>query len=323
MNDGGQIQDLTCTGGFQAYCCTGFVPSSITNSGNLVLYGQTPALSKRDGSNHGLSLYVRDHAVEKRAIPGLLISGLGALCLADAIPAALLAPLTFGLSLAAEGAICAVAAVAAAATAAIIGFAILLTVFGWIFGGSPSKPNAGVPTTVAGRSSYGQWPILDFSGGTTTINCDCVVTYTCRYGMGWDEICDNQRWGIDKLLNGKTVYQPLTVSRAAGANQGLWSGQRKEAYRTAAQLKLPGVTWRCQVDEFPMGNLAESGNNGPQACRLVNGPANGRQGNDCQMWKLAQWKPCSTYRAAVCNSNDGGPPATWYVKQKLPSCDHI
>ncbi|KFY85211.1 hypothetical protein V498_07750 [Pseudogymnoascus sp. VKM F-4517 (FW-2822)] len=311
MNDGGQIQDLTCTGGFQAYCCTGFVPSSITNSGNLVLYGQTPVLSKRDGSNHGLSLYVRNHAVEKRAIPGLLISGLGALCLADAIPAALLAPLTFGLSLAAEGAICAVAAVAAAATAAIIGFAILLSVFGWIFSGSPSKPNAGVPTTVAGRSSYGQWPILDFSGGTTTINCDCVVTYTCRYGMGWDEICDNQRWGIDKLLNGKTVYQPLTVSRAAGANQGLWRGQRKEAYRTAAQLKLPGVTWRCQVDEFPMGNLAESGNNGPQACRLVNGPANGRQGNDYQMWKLAQWKPCSTYRAAVCNSNDGGPPATW------------
>lgn len=193
MDDGGQIQDLTCTGGFQAYCYTGFVPSSITNSGNLVLYGQTPALSKRDGSNHGLSLYVRDHAFEKRAIPGLLISGLGALCLANAIPAALLAPLTFGLSLAAEGAICAVAAVAAAATAAIIGFAILLSVFGWIFGGSPSKPNAGVPTTVAGRSSYGQWPILDFSGGTTTINCDCVVTYTCRYGMGWDEICDNQR----------------------------------------------------------------------------------------------------------------------------------
>lgn len=103
----GRESNFGFTGGFQAYCCTGFVPSSITNSGNLLLYGQTPVLSKRDGSNLGLSLYVRDHAVERRAfaLPGLLISGLGlgSLCLADLIPSILSIPLSFGLSLAAEG----------------------------------------------------------------------------------------------------------------------------------------------------------------------------------------------------------------------------
>lgn len=326
VNDGGQLEDLTCTGGYQAYCCTGFVPSSITNSGNLNLYGQTTTtVSKRDGSNNGLVLYAGGRAVEKRGagLTALIAGQLGALCVADAIPSAIGAVLTFGLSLIGEGAVCAAAALAGLATAAIIGWSILSSIGGWLFGGSPSKPNVGVPTTVAGRSSYGQWPIFDFSGGTTTSTCDCAVTYTCSYGMGWDEICDNQRWGINKLLNGRTVYQPLTTSRAVGANQALWKGQRIEAYRTAAQVKLLGSRYRCEVDEFPMGNLAESGNKAPQACRLVNGPANGKQGKDYQMWKLAQWKPCSTYRSAVCNSRDGGPPATWYVKPKLPSCEHI
>jgi hypothetical protein len=218
---------------------------------------------------------------------------------------------------------CIVGGIAAVASAAIIGYQILSSVVGWIFSGTPAQPNAGVPTTVAGRANYGQWPILNFGSGQTTSTCDCVITYTCRYGMGWDEICDNQRWAIDKLLNGKTVYQPLTTSRAVGANQALWKGQRIEAYRSRAQVKLQGSRYQCEVDEFPMGNLAESGNKAPQACRLVNGPANGRQGNDYKAWKTAQWKPCLTYRSAVCSIHDDGSPATWYVKQKLPSCDHI
>jgi hypothetical protein len=148
--------------------------------------------------------------------------------------------MSFGLSLIGEGTVCAAAALAGLATAAIIGWSILSNIVGWLFSGSPSKPNVGVPTTVAGRAAYGQWLILDFSGGTTTSTCGCVVTYTCRYGMGCDEICDNERWGINKLLNGRTVYQPLTTSRAVCANQALWRGQRIEAYRTRAQLRLPG-----------------------------------------------------------------------------------
>ncbi|KAJ6088215.1 CAZyme family GH18, partial [Penicillium sp. IBT 16267x] len=281
MNDGGQIEDLTCTGGYQAYCCTGFVPSSITNSGNLLLYGQTSVLSKRDGSNHGLSLYVGGHTVEKRGLP-LLASELGALYLADAFPSALSAVFTFGLSIAAEGVICATAAIAGVATAAIIGFSILSSLIRWIFGGSPSKPNVGVPTTVAGRTA-----------GDTSTSCDCEVTYTCRYNMGWDEIYDNQRWGINELLNGQTVYHPLAAGdRAIKRKQLQWKNQRKNSYRTAAQKRAgTGERPRCEVDEFPIGNLKESGNNAPQVCSLVNGPANGNQGNDYQKWKLAAFGP--------------------------------
>ncbi|CRG92683.1 hypothetical protein PISL3812_09747 [Talaromyces islandicus] len=157
-NDGEQIEDLTCTGGFQAYCCTGFVPSSITNSGNLLLYGQTPVLSKRDGSNHGLSLYVRDHALEKRTFSPACYSPDWDLSLADTIPAALLAPFTFGLSIAAERATCALTTAAAVATTTIVSFSII-SIIGWIFGVSPSEPNIGVPTTIAGKASaFGPLP---------------------------------------------------------------------------------------------------------------------------------------------------------------------
>ncbi|RMJ26207.1 Chitin recognition protein [Aspergillus sp. HF37] len=163
-NEAGQLADLTCTGGFQAYCCVGFVPSSITNTANLPLYGQTPVLGKRDTrsstSGTDLSLHVRDvdATIEKRGGP-LLVGGLGALCLADAPIAALLAPLTFGLSIAAEGVLCAVAAAAAAATAAIIGFMVLSSIVGWVFGApyphltaARPSPLGGCPT-VSGRSS--------------------------------------------------------------------------------------------------------------------------------------------------------------------------
>lgn len=150
-NEAGQLADLTYTGGFQAYCCVGFVPSSITNTANLPLYGQTPALGKRDtrssASGTDLSLHVRDvdATIEKRGAP-LLVGGLGALCLADAPIAALLAPFTFGLSIAADGVLCAVAAAAAAATAAIIGFMVLSSIVGWVFGGSLSTPNPACPS---------------------------------------------------------------------------------------------------------------------------------------------------------------------------------
>ncbi|KAJ6037676.1 Glycoside hydrolase superfamily [Penicillium canescens] len=295
----------------RAYCCTGFVPSSITNSGNLVLYGQTSVLSKRGGSNTGLSIYVRDHGLEERGLPGLILSGLGlgSLCLADLVPSLLGALPTFGLSLIGEGVVCALGALAGAAATIYVGWQIISGIVGWLFGGSPSKPNVGVPTKVGTRTAYGQWSILDFNGGATTTSCDCEVTYTCRYGLGWDEICDNQRWAINKLLNGKTVYQPLTAQN--GRKYSSWrSSQRIGAYRTRAQASINNVA-RCQLDEFPMGNLKESGNNSPQACRLVNGPANGRQGNDYKAWKDAQWRPCSAYRSTKCGINDDGPPATW------------
>ncbi len=107
-------------------------------------------------------------------------------------------------------------------------------------------------------------------------SCDCQITYTCRYNMGWDEVCDNQRWAIDKMLGGLKVYHYAGGGRAPGRNQALWaSSQRDEAFRRLVQgLREPQAA-QCQVDEFPLGSMKESEHAGPQACRLVNGKANG------------------------------------------------
>ncbi|KAK9774049.1 putative chitinase [Seiridium cardinale] len=304
VNDGGQTVDLTYTGGFQAYRCKGFVPSSITNSGNLVLYGQAPnGVSKRD-EHHSLSVIEERGlaTVEKRGAP-LLLGALWALCIEAAGPLLALAPFTFGLS----------AGAAAGVAAAAIGFVILVGAVGWLFGGKPSQPNTGVPTTVNGRTAYGQWSILNFGGGNTKTSCDCAVTYTCFYGQGWDEVCDNQRWAINKMLNGKTVYHPLLSGRADSRAYSGWAftqTQRNAAHRTLVQGMRSPKSAQCQLDEFPMGNLQESGNLQPQACRLVNGPANMAQGGDYSAWKQAQWLRCAQYRITTCKSKDL-PPATW------------
>jgi chitinase len=86
MDDG-----LTCNGGYQAYCCSGFQPSSKTNTGDLALYGQGN-LAKRSA---------RD--LVERGKPGATVGGaaLGvAACVATVEIANLaLAFFTFGLSL--------------------------------------------------------------------------------------------------------------------------------------------------------------------------------------------------------------------------------
>ncbi|KAI0535145.1 hypothetical protein GGR58DRAFT_480334 [Xylaria digitata] len=128
--------------------------------------------------------------------------------------------------------------------------------------------------------------------------------------MGWDEVCDNQRWAVGKMLNGMTVFQVRPVKRAPGRNQALYPTQRAAQYRTLVQGSRADSGARCQVDEFPMGNLEESGNHNPQACRLVNRLANEAQGRDFKAWKAAQWSRCSSFRETICGSEDA-PPATW------------
>ncbi|KAK5654286.1 hypothetical protein OQA88_7463 [Cercophora sp. LCS_1] len=303
MNEGGQLADLTCIGGFQAYCCSGFVPSSVTNSGNLALYGPPPpgVVARRD---------LQTRALEERGLPAIigLLEALGALCASAGPLLGLLAPFTMGATALVEGLICAAAGVAAIA----IGFRIIGNFLGWLFGGGTSRPNIGTPITTGPRLKYGQWPILDFGSGPAP--CDCAVTYTCKYGMGWDEVCDNQRWAINKGLNGRTVFQPLPNGRAPGRSYSRWGQvdtQRHKAYRTLVQGSRDDPDARCELDEFPMGNLRESGNNSPQMCRLVHWKANNAQGGDYSAWKAAQWWPCSIYRSASCGINDQGPPATW------------
>lgn len=302
-NEDGQLMDLTCIGGYQAFCCSGFEPSPITNTGNLNLIGQ----GELGGSSAENSLMVRDEhgMVLHKRDKGSAVWSTIALC---AAVGALWSPETFGMA-AIAGGVCAAGAGAYGAIGFIAG--LFSDFFGWVFDGLVRRPNKGTPATI-GRTAYGQWPMLDFdSGGGGGGNCDCEVTYTCYYGMGWDEVCDNQRWAIDKVLGGQTVFQP-GANRPGGRKYSSWARkERHAAFRTRAQELNANRVPRCQLDEFPQGDLRESGGDQPQACRLVNGPANGAQGRDYKAWKDAQWRPCSTYRNTACNIDDDGPPATW------------
>jgi hypothetical protein len=135
------------------------------------------------------------------------------------------------------------------------------------------------------------------------------VIYPCVYGQGWDEICFNQAWGIDSLLGGQSVFQMKTAKGAHKNSKESWASRfRRQEYRTQAQRAINNVP-RCQADEFPMDSLQES-QDAPQVVRLVDGPANGAQGRDFRMWKMASWTPCSILR-----SQNGLPPplVTWAI----------
>uniref|UniRef100_A0A093XDC7 chitinase n=1 Tax=Talaromyces marneffei PM1 TaxID=1077442 RepID=A0A093XDC7_TALMA len=307
-NEDGQTTDLTCTGGFQAYCCSGFVPSSKANTGNMFLYGQG-IFNKRDAIGNDL-ISIQARGLGTSTLTGALTFQICAAALAALIAAA---PFTFGTSLLgipAEILLCAATGIAIAAS----GFASKP-------GAPPQKPPFVGPKPFKPRigggpqnpKTLGQWPVLTFpTGGSgvtvTTSSCDCSVTYTCVYGMGWDEICDNQRWAIDKLLNGQTVFAP-DAKRPRQREYTSWRNQRREYFRSSVQGARSDQGAACELDEFPMGDLAESTKPNPQACRLVNGIANGKQGIDYKFWKSAQWTPCSSYRVNVCGLPK--PPATW------------
>ncbi|KAJ6079219.1 class V chitinase [Penicillium canescens] len=273
VDENGLTSDLTCTGGFQAYCCTGFVPSSKTNTGNMFLYGQG-VFSKRnlpEGVDHALQV------LDPRGTGGTIGKVVTASICAAAIVALIAeAPFTFGLSLIGipiDIALCAAAGIA-------------VTASGFVSKPSrpaqsppkgqpkPKKPKIGTGNKPA-KTQIAGWPILSY---TKDKNCDCSVTYTCRYGMGWDEVCDNQRWAITKKLNGQTVFHP-GANRPYSRMYRWWAAnQRSPEYRTLVQggrTQPSDANAQCQLDEFPMGDLVESGNDNPQACRLVNGLANG------------------------------------------------
>jgi hypothetical protein len=163
---------------------------------------------------------------------------------------------------------------------------------------------------------YGQWDKLIFTAppaqpGTASTTCDCYVTYTCRYGKGWDEICDNQRWAIDKGLNGASVYHYGERAKGKGFKQKRYGRYRATEFRSLGGYSIPDKRYRCEADEFPMGALTEAWDYQPQMVRWVNGEANGAQGRDFSAWRQAVWVPCSSFRQDVCGSAKPDPPITW------------
>jgi chitinase len=285
--------DRHCNGGYQAYCCSGFIPSSSTSTSTLNLIGQG-GLAKRDD--------------RKNIATGVMVC-ISAMAMIQALAAAF----TIGLSLIATPA----GYAACAGVGAVIGYAsprITSPLQAWhnIINARPR--NTGSPDPDGKK--YGQWDKLIFTAppaqpGTASTTCDCYVTYTCRYGKGWDEICDNQRWAIDKGLNGASVYHYGERAKGKGFKQKRYGRYRATEFRSLGGYSIPDKRYRCEADEFPMGALTEAWDYQPQMVRWVNGEANGAQGRDFSAWRQAVWVPCSSFRQDVCGSAKPDPPITW------------
>ncbi|OKL55832.1 hypothetical protein UA08_08920 [Talaromyces atroroseus] len=311
------LEDQTCNGGFQAYCCLGFIASATANTGSLDLIDQTTS-SKR--------------SLQKRGVSGVA----GRVCLSaaeiavDAIAAAAAAWFTFGASeIAFAAEVAANVACLALAAAATVEAALHML---WFFVQNGLRVDLRAdqirktlrqeilegprPLTDSGASQHILAPVMQYHAiaaspthasmgnddpfKSVQMDTNTRARMTATAG-GWDEVCDNQRWAIDKLLNGR-----LADSNYAKAQ---WSPQHS-GWQAAAQTAIAGVA-RCQVDEFPMGALIEGRLPNSQACRLVNGPANGRQGTDFQQFLLAQWTPCSSYKQNECGTPNPDVPITW------------
>ncbi|KAJ5424840.1 glycoside hydrolase [Penicillium cf. griseofulvum] len=304
--------DLTCNGGSQSYCCSGFVPSSYKNTDDLKLVGQ--------------------NGVTKRAAK----STEDPVCLQTFKALALMAGAdvvwTYGRMMSKEyGAVfsndyyqeqedmCVKKNVVVSyeKQAGVNGvIASAANMFGQGAVGPGITELAKYKTTMTAKPAVapkmrGAYQVATYGEKEN----DCAVTYTCRYGQGWDEVCDNQRWAIDQAFNGKTVYKMATAVVGRKKYKDTWSTSSKRGpwYATLAKPIVGGTgTWRgryrCEVDEFPQAALAEAQNMAYQVVRFLNGPANAAQGRDFGDWKQAEYIPCSALRE---KANKPPPPITW------------
>ncbi|KAK1146010.1 hypothetical protein N8T08_003658 [Aspergillus melleus] len=281
--------NLTCTGGAQSYCCSGFVPSQLANTDSLSLLGDSRPVD--EGQKE---LIVRSEP-----------SKFGAVCQTSII----------------------------ASMAAVFGLAVIACVtkvFHRILHGDgshgsqgnvegskphsfqddivnrlgqgpagigmqkPTNRNQNTPSKPKGK--FGRYQQVVYKKGTK----DCQVAYTCEYGLGFDEICDNMRWAIEVGFDGHNVYHKAQ-SRFESTYVDRWYQTRDPAYRDLA-ARPPG--WptgrgaqpRCNVEEFPFASLQEAGNNNYQILRFVSRDVNSAHSEDWDAWLNAVWWPCKRLR---------------------------
>ncbi|KAK5129371.1 hypothetical protein LTR08_003556 [Meristemomyces frigidus] len=296
--------DITCTGGYQVYCCQGFKPSPMANTNNLNLIGRSTTVSrKRSVPPSGVTK--RQSYVEESNADAFCV-GVG-----NAITSeySTFDPLD-GLADLVAGSIGAVAACLRSAGVLSISGSVAACQQNPNGQAATNQPTIGKPAKIAGQ--MGQW--LKLAYGSNVRNC--AVTYSCNYGLGWDEICDNQRWAISKGLGGRTSYD--LGGGGVGRSKSSWSARPNHNtfyYSLANTIPPYGGRHRCENDEFPMSALSQAG--GVQIVRFVDGGQNGRQGNDFKNWKLAQWAPCSALRKL----NNLPPPPVYWAFGTIPQGD--
>ncbi|KAF9889730.1 hypothetical protein FE257_007036 [Aspergillus nanangensis] len=120
---------------------------------------------------------------------------------------------------------------------------------------SVTKGTSGHKTNAQGQRLMGSYAQVTYATSETS----CSVTYTCKYGVGFDEHSSYRAWG-----------------RVTGH----YSGKAQTRYH-------------CEGDEFPMAGLVEAAKPNVQGVRQVDGIQNGQQGRDYLDWLLATWMPCS------------------------------
>ncbi|KAL5340440.1 hypothetical protein BJX70DRAFT_396691 [Aspergillus crustosus] len=248
--------NLTYNGGAQSYCCSGFVPSQISNTNSLSLLGDYRIV---DEGQTGLSLRIPEYEdVSKLACGSSVLGGIGAL-FNDVV------------SRLGQG-------------AAGIGQQ------------KPKEPTKqGTPNKPKGK--FGRYDQVVYKKGTK----DCQVTYTCQYGIGFDEICDNIRWVIKVSFDGSNIYHKAT-RRIEKTFADKWRHERVEGF-TSLAARPPG--WptgrdtqpRCNVEEFPFASLQEAENDNFQILRYVSEKANSAHSQDWGSWINAEYMPCQRLRA--------------------------
>ncbi|KAJ0419737.1 hypothetical protein BJY00DRAFT_313659 [Aspergillus carlsbadensis] len=79
---------------------------------------------------------------------------------------------------------------------------------------------------------------------------DCKTTYTCEYGKGFDELCDNQRWGIFKGWAGKRVWTKDPQARGGRSRHDtlkeFWS--HDDYLKPIFKVLITSGTARCQIE---------------------------------------------------------------------------
>ncbi|KAL2785261.1 hypothetical protein BJX66DRAFT_329388 [Aspergillus keveii] len=213
-------KNLTCNGGAQSYCCSGFVPSHISNTDGLSLLGDYRPIDE-----------------DQKELSGA--AGIGMLPPKDRYSQ-----------------------------------------------GTPSKP----------KGKFGRYTQVVYGKRDK----DCQVTYECKYGLGFDEICDNMRWAIEKGFGGQKVWTKAESEFSKTFKQKWFDTRDREFTRYA--MRPPG--WptdrgdqpRCNVEEFPFASLEEAGGNGFQILRFVSERVNSAHSADWSGWLNAHFMPCFRLR---------------------------
>ncbi|KAL2811726.1 hypothetical protein BDW59DRAFT_167964 [Aspergillus cavernicola] len=296
-----QNSNLTCNGGAQSYCCSGFEPSQIANTDSLSLLGNYRI------SDNGQTELSEKASVAENVIGGLacVLAGL-AIFAGEVTKTEAIVQSFVGVILVARCAKMFAGGPDEGTHAHSFQDDVISRLGQGAAGIGMQRPKSSKPadqgTPQKAKNKFGRYTQARY--GKNVKNCE--TTYTCEYGLGFDEICDNMRWAIEKGFGSNQVYNRQLGAENRPTYQENWRNERGEEYRKEA-MRPPG--WsdnpraqpRCNYaygnrEEFPFTSLKESAGGAYQVVRFVNKVVNSGHSRDWGFWLRAEWAPCSRLR---------------------------